>query len=305
MSDANPLPGVPDIESPFFEELFERKNVSPEQMRVARSLHESGYAVIEFPEPDLDHLAEKLIAGLRDLYDWKAWRAGEIPSLRITDAWRKFESARRIATNREILDLLATLYGRRPIPFQTLNFPVGTQQALHSDVVHFDSRPAGFMCAVWVAFEETNEENGALEYCPGSHRLPVVDNDVLGVRAPGDDAPYANYPLFQRAWSKLVEAHNLPLETFRARKGEALIWASNLLHGGGPMLDLERTRHSQVTHYFFENCCCYTPLLSNPFAGRIAYRTIMDIGKGEVVPNRLNGQRVEPKFIELCKPRPS
>jgi hypothetical protein len=305
MSDLNPLPGVPDIESPFFDAIFEQKGVSSEVLQLARSLHEKGYAVIEFPEPDLDLLAEDLKAGLEGLYDWDAWRAGTLPSLRITDAWKEFEGARRIAVNAQILRLLETLYGRRPIPFQTLNFPVGTQQALHSDLVHFDSRPAGFMCAVWVALEEIDESNGPIQYCPGSHRFQSVYNDSLGVEAPDDDSAYANYPLFQRAWAELVEAHGLRLETFLAHKGQALIWASNLLHGGAPMLDLGRTRHSQVTHYFFENCCFYTPLLSNPFAGRISYRTIMDIGKGEVVPNRLNGQPVPAEFIELCSAKKS
>ena len=45
------------------------------------------------------------------------------------------------------------------------------------------------------------------------------------------------------------------------RKGEALIWASNLLHGGMPHVDKDRTRHSEVTHYLFEGSTAYrTPM---------------------------------------------
>lgn len=47
-------------------------------------------------------------------------------------------------------------------------------------------------------------------------------------------------------------------------KGQAVIWAANLLHGGAPQKDRERTRHSQVTHYFFEGCKNFAPLLSSP-----------------------------------------
>jgi hypothetical protein len=39
-----------------------------------------------------------------------------------------------------------------------------------------------------------------------------------------------------------------------------VLWASNLLHGGSPQTDKKRTRHSQVTHYFFEGCRVFTPL---------------------------------------------
>ena len=46
------------------------------------------------------------------------------------------------------------------------------------------------------------------------------------------------------------------------KKGQALIWASNLLHGGSAHRDKGRTRHSQVTHYYFEGCQYYQPLSS-------------------------------------------
>ena len=51
---------------------------------------------------------------------------------RVQDAWAYHEDVRAIAANHAVLDLLQKLYGRRPFPFQTLNFPVGTQQHLHS-----------------------------------------------------------------------------------------------------------------------------------------------------------------------------
>jgi len=42
-----------------------------------------------------------------------------------------------IAANRDVLDLLSRLYGRQAFPFQTLDFPAGTQQNLHTEIVHF------------------------------------------------------------------------------------------------------------------------------------------------------------------------
>ena len=201
-----------------------------------------------------------------------------------------------------MLELLQLLYGRRPIPFQTLNFPTGTQQSAHTDVVHFHSMPERFMCGVWVAFEDMDENNGPLEYFPGSHRLPIYYNHDLGVPAATMSDPYVHYHRFEEMWLKLAEANGLKKERFVAKKGQALIWAANLLHGGSAVLDPESTRHSQVTHYYFEGCSYFTPLLSNPFNGEIAYRDIVDIGSGKPVPNRVNGETVATDFIERCRP---
>ena len=304
MSDQsiNPLPGVPNVESPFAEEIFADLDVSEDVLEVARSLNRYGYAVIDFPEPELDRLGAEIIQALDPHYDWDSFRTGELHSLRLTDAWQSIPQVRRIATNARMLELLQLLYGRRPIPFQTLNFPTGTQQSAHTDVVHFHSMPERFMCGVWVAFEDMDENNGPLEYFPGSHRLPIYYNHDLGVPAATMSDPYVHYHRFEEMWLKLAEANGLKKERFVAKKGQALIWAANLLHGGSAVLDPESTRHSQVTHYYFEGCSYFTPLLSNPFNGEIAYRDIVDIGSGKPVANRVNGETVAADFIERCRP---
>ena len=75
-----------------------------------------------------------------------------------------------------------------------------------------------------------------------------------------------------KGWS---EAHDLKgRRQFHAKKGQALIWAANLLHGGAAQTNLKRTRYSQVTHYYFDNCCYYTPMSSVPFLGPIWFRDI-------------------------------
>src|SRR4029453_12507348 len=98
---------------------------------------------------------------------------------RAQDAWHISENVRALARSPKVLALLEDLYGRRPLPFQTLNFQVGTQQATRSDALHFNSKPPGYMCGVWVALEDIDMDNGPLIYFPGSHNLPFLDyNDV-------------------------------------------------------------------------------------------------------------------------------
>lgn len=303
-SVANVLPGVPDVESPLFESIFKRKNVSAETLEVARTLRRDGFAVIDFPDPNFNRLADRIIRALNDSYDWKAWREGKIPGLRVQDAWDKVPEVKQLACNPDILKLLSDLYGRRAFPFQTLNFPVGTQQHFHTDSVHFSSIPERFMAGVWIALEDIDADNGPLVYYPGSHSLPVFTNAHIGANpATQSQSMYEHYPRYEKTWEAIVEALELKPFYFHAKKGQALIWAANLLHGGAAQKDPHRTRYSQVTHYYFDDCAYYTPMGTVEFLGPVQFRdNIVDISTGKHVANRINGVDVPKSHIEYTSP---
>jgi Phytanoyl-CoA dioxygenase (PhyH) len=176
---------------------------------------------------------------------------------RIMDGWKISEAIKAIATAPRVLGILEELYGRKPLPFQTLSFNMPTQQRAHSDTIHFNSKPPGFMAGVWVALEDVDMENGPLFYHPGSQKLPEVTMQDVGV-----DADHSQYLHYEEYIQRLVKGEDLPIEYGLIKKGQALIWSANLLHGGSPAEDPSRTRRSQVTHFFFEGTRYYTPLLS-------------------------------------------
>lgn len=178
--------------------------------------------------------------------------------VRLQDAWTISENVREIARSSRVLELLRRLFGREPRPFQTLNFRVGSQQGPHADTIHFNSDPPGFMCGVWVALEDVDEDCGPLVYYPGSHKLPEVSMGDIGAPL-GEGA----FPAYARYVESLIGGEDLEARYGTLRKGEALLWSSNLLHGGAPQRDPNRTRLSQVTHYFFADCRYWKPLLSN------------------------------------------
>jgi hypothetical protein len=290
---SNPLPGVPNIENPFFDSIFADLDAGPEIMRAARDLRTRGYAVIDFPDPDIGAMADRIAARLHARYDWNRWRAGDSAfSTRIIDAWTFDADVKRIAANPDVIGLLQVLYGRKAFPFQTLNFCVGSQQHVHSDCVHFSANPERFMCGVWVALEDTDEDNGPLIYYPGSHAWPIYTNEHVGVKAASLGDTYEAYPRYEAMWRSLIAYKDVKPERFYARKGQALIWTANLLHGGDAHRDKARTRWSQVTHYYFEGCAYYTPLTSDPYDGRIALREPMDIASGAIMKNAANGPPV-------------
>lgn len=294
------FPGVPRVESPLFAR-DDLADLSPAERTVARDLHANGYALIDFPDPDIDARIDRIKARLAPRFgipfdDPSADKTrGE---RRIQDAWQFDDDVRAIASNPHLLDLLGKLYGRPAFPFQTLNFPVGTQQGAHSDSVHFSSLPERFMCGVWVAMEDVSPGAGPLFYYPGSHHWPIVTNAMIGRRGYGSELRSAQDP-FSDAWQAMCEANDARAEPFLAKKGQALIWAANLLHGGSRQTDPTLTRWSQVTHYYFEDCIYYTPAFSDEATGELALRNIVAINDGSARPNSYLGEGIEkPMAVE-------
>jgi hypothetical protein len=167
--------------------------------------------------------------------------------------------------------------------------------------VHFSSLPEKFMCGVWLAMEDIHADAGPLFYYPGSHRWPVMSNALIGRRGFATSLDSAQDP-FAEAWRALCAAQNAQPHTFLARKGQALIWCANLLHGGSPQIDPGLTRWSQVTHYYFEDCIYYTPAYSDETLGKLEMRRITSIADGQYRPNLFQGQSAEEAFARAARP---
>jgi hypothetical protein len=293
----NLLPGVPLIDSPFFDRLFPLSNPDAETARIADDLRQKGFAVFDFPDPEIDRLCAEIKSrhapGAEKL---AAWRAGDL-DLRNQDAWRDDANVKRIALNPKVLRILESAYGRPAFAFQTLNFSVGSQQPPHSDSTHFSSSPEGFMCGVWLALEDIDADNGPLIYYPGSHRWPHYGNEHIGVNAWHLPKRGAHAGQYQKLWDELIALHRAKPERFAAKKGQAIIWHARLLHGGDKQNDPMRSRFSQVTHYYFAGCSYYTPQYSDPFYGNIFFRQLTDVATGEPVPNMVSGHKVPFWFL--------
>lgn len=250
---------------------MEGESVTPSAQR----FRADGFVVLRSAVPH-----EMIDAVLVDLQRRTSLRRGE----RAQDLWRRSPAVRRLACHPPIVDVLRTLYGREPIPFQTLEFRTGSEQRAHRDDIHFDSIPRGLMCGVWVALEDVGDRQGPLRYYPGSHRLAPID--IARARRADGTFDHDRYEdLLERRLT------TCPAVDFTAQAGDALIWAAGLAHGGAAIQDHDSTRWSQVTHYFFADCVYVTPLRSDTSAGTHRIREpLIDIRSGRAAPQRVDGE---------------
>lgn len=206
---------------------------------------------------------------------WPWSRPGPVSdeAARVTDGWATSRHVKKIALAPRVLEVLRLLFGAEPRPFQTLNFRVGTQQPPHSDSVHFNTEPPGMMCGVWVALQDVDMDCGPLVYYPGSHKLPFASPRVVGIQVSPDQDTVSHEDYSKRYEpyiQALIRREGLEPQYATLTKGQAVVWAANLLHGGSPVRIPGRTRRSQVTHYYFQGARLWTPLLSQ--GDQIAWR---------------------------------
>jgi Phytanoyl-CoA dioxygenase (PhyH) len=282
---------VPWTESPFFPAMLEQAELDSELKEMARFFSEHGYVIFDPKIPDawLDGAAKDLdgrfVPGNPSYYS---------DERRVQDAWWFADHVKKIANAPRVLEVLEMLYRRKPFAFQTLNFRIGSEQKTHSDTAFFDSVPHKFMCGVWVALEDVDESNGPLHYYPKSHRqvapFNVYDLGLMGTRH--GDNPLNQIGRYEEFVQALMPASGLQRTELKIQRGQALIWAANLYHGGCPILDKARTRLTQVTHYYFEGCLYYTPLGSDPGIGRLLARKVCNASDGREMPQFYNGHLV-------------
>lgn len=236
------------------------KNLSEENQHSAENFDDLGYLILR------NYLTEETTDKIND----------EIHNL-MTDGTIKFryggklmfaihhsEIIRNIGDNKDLLDFLSILIDGQAKLFQSINFINGSQQKTHSDSIHMTTYPLGGLLGVWIALEDVDENNGALHYIPGSHKLPYFLNSEYDNEGNAFRIGKKSYKAYEEFLEGKVQELGLKKEIFRAKKGDLLIWHANILHGGEPHLDKSRTRKSLVYHYFDENSVCYHEVTQRP-----------------------------------------
>ncbi len=164
----------------------------------------------------------------------------------------------------QLINILQFLLGKEVVPFQTLNFVKGSNQRAHSDSIHMTTYPLGFLIAVWIALEDTNENNGPLFYYPGSHQLPYLLNNDFNEMSTDLKLGGKDYPDYEDVVEEIIQKNHLEKKTFFAKKGDVFIWNANLIHGGSPIKDQSLTRKSMVIHYYAKDVIKYHEITERP-----------------------------------------
>jgi len=269
---------IPWIESPFFNQLLETSNYTEEEKTFLKDYNEKGYIVIDLELTDeyIDSLLQGVFDEIEKLPTQDSrYHYSESP--RIFEGWRTNPHILELARHPKILSTLELLYGKKAIPFQTINFLYGSNQPLHQDSIHFYTQPERWMVGTWTALQDITEECGPLNIVPGSHKWPHYNFQNLNLPQAKFGEQFSNYHEYENFLVYLVDSMDGERKKWLGKKGQCLIWASNLLHGGAPIFNPKSTRYAQATHFYFEECNhYYSPLFSDTPKGFYANKNLED-----------------------------
>ena len=184
---------------------------------------------------------------------------------RVRDAYRRSGAVAEALNDPRLLETLEFLLGRPVSLFQSISFFQGSEQHAHSDAFHMTTAPQGYLVAIWVALEDVTPDSGPLFYLPGSHRLPVVMSEDLELGEPQGHLFVAEKNrAYDRKMQSIVAECGIEPRDFVAKRGDVLVWHSNLLHGGRPIARRGSTRRSLVAHFFAEEVLRYHEVSERP-----------------------------------------
>lgn len=172
-----------------------------------------------------------------------------LSQIRFVDMYGAEPLALEILLHHTITSFLSSIFDMPPLLFQGLTFFKGSEQGLHQDTAYVVVQPPLSLAATWVALEDVVEGSGELQYLVGSHR--IADYQFGDGRKHFD--PSKDPGQMHDDWARSLEPRSEEIggyrQAFLAKKGDVLVWAADLVHGGTPVVDHTLTRKSIVGHY--------------------------------------------------------
>lgn len=256
--------------------LRQKGEITADEADRLRDFVRDGYLVVE------DLIDSDLIDQVNDEIDdailngYQGYEKGS--SQRIEHLHQHYPGIRKLWLDKRHLRFADLIFNGRARPCQTLVFVCGSQQAVHSDVIHLTPFPAGYMCGIWIALQDVVPDSGELLVYPGTHRRKRVylgDTSVPKVTG-GDWSEFGNkiVPLYGEA------VRGLEPVIYRPRKGTVLIWHENLLHGGSVRRNQELERRSMVIHTFADGAVVYYD--STGTVGTVVERKMLEMSDAEI-----------------------
>ena len=164
---------------------------------------------------------------------------------KLNDLYLVDDDVRSIILAEPLVAMLRQLAGDEIVAFNSLHLERGSAQDYHLDTFYMPPPPGGRLIVSSICLEDVHPDAGPLGYYAGSHLIePFLNCD--GDRRARTMQEHTD--AFGHIYGE-IERRQLSPTIFCGKAGDTFIWHEQLLHSGTPIVDMQRTRKTIVTHY--------------------------------------------------------
>jgi phytanoyl-CoA hydroxylase len=266
------------IDRPDAPQILEKKvldnKITPEEAQNLTFFMENGYLILDNLDIDLrtyqtvDEFADSVwkenpsnLLVMNPEFRNQPFRLSEVPKnfletfgengTKLMEPHAHNPALLSLMLNQKLHRFLQLIYDDIPVAMQSSFLRVARNyQFLHRDPWYVYTRPPGNLMVSWVALEDVLDGSGELDFIVGSHKLPLkAFFDTKDIIFAGATLPAIEGQM-KEMWA-LIKEKGLRTQALAPKKGQALIWHGNMIHGGGVpyWVTGNRTRKSFVVHY--------------------------------------------------------
>lgn len=153
-----------------------------------------------------------------------------------------------------LMAILKDLLGEEAGLHLNLTGWISTERDWHQDTYLNPEFVGTRYAATWMALDDIHEDSGPFQFIPGSHRWPVIRRHLVFNYLTPEEQNDPTWPTFTQDWiaracMKEAEERQAEIYTYVPKKGDVLIWHSNLIHRGSPPNVKGMQRKSLISHY--------------------------------------------------------
>ncbi|MEM6533791.1 MAG: phytanoyl-CoA dioxygenase family protein [Myxococcota bacterium] len=161
---------------------------------------------------------------------------------------------RRLALNHRLMRTLEELIGEPMGLHLCLTGWVSTERKFHQDTYLNPPELWSFYLAVWIALDDISPDAGPFQFVPGSHRWEVLRRESLFRYLTPEERESPYWPTWtqddvSRICEDEIANRDAEITTYLPKRGDVLVWHSNLIHRGSAPSDPTALRRSLICHY--------------------------------------------------------
>jgi len=159
-----------------------------------------------------------------------------------------------LATYPDLQGALHALIGAEMGLHLALTGWVSTERKWHQDTYLNPEFLWSYYAAAWIALEDVEPEAGPFQYIKGSHNWRSLRQDKLFEFMTPEERKDPRWPTFTqdevaRVCEAEIERQGEKVSEFLPKKGDVLIWHSNLVHRGSEPKNPDLERRALICHY--------------------------------------------------------